>query len=157
MAPEKGDSLKARLVTLMRANDINLGKASGRLLLMLCKDNCMGFSLSGFNFSLVYRMVYHIGYGNAAGFMFNSGALGQYQQDSADFHAQKELKEGASSDEEEIFNSQEAGFNPITGMAEEGIPAGADMTEEEKEQEKQRLLELFEKLEKTGVMKVMPQ
>lgn len=106
---------------------------------------------------LVYRLVCHIGYGNAAGFMFNSGAMGQYQDDSAKFHAQTKLPDDASSDEEEIFSKQEAGFNPITGIAEEGIPAGADMTEEEKEQEKKRLLELFEKLEKTGVMKVLPQ
>lgn len=37
--PEKGDSLKARLIMLMRSNNVNLAKASGRLLLMLCKDN----------------------------------------------------------------------------------------------------------------------
>lgn len=118
-----------------------MASAVGKFLLTLCKDN-------------VYRLLYHIGYGNAAGFLFNFGLLGQYQVDLAAFHNVEKLPEGASSDEETIFQSQLDGINPITGQATTG-PQGSDMTEDEKEAEATRLMGLFKRLEDTGVMKVI--
>jgi len=104
-------------------------------------------------------MTYHVGYGNAAGFLFNTGRLADFHADAASL--QDSTNSAAdSSDEEEVHANRLAGFDPITGQAKtdaEGIPAGNDMTEEEKEAEKERLIRLFERLERTGVMTVMPQ
>lgn len=143
--PEEGDSVKAGLVRLLRSDDTNITAATGKLILTLC-------------FNKTYRMVFHVGYGNATGFLFNFGLLGQCQSSQAEFFQNEHLPEGASSDEEEMFNGHLEGINPVTGQAQLGglDPFGAEMTEEEKEAEYSRLADLFEKLEKTGVMKVIP-
>lgn len=99
--------------------------------------------------------MYHVGYGNSAGFLFNNGMLGKYQADIDALKCRDNLD--LSSDEDAMTNDQTAGINPVTGAEDsEMAPAGADMTEEEKEAERDRLIDLFERLEKTGVMKVMP-
>lgn len=142
--PEEGDSVKSGLIRLLRSSDTNITAATGKLILTLCSNK-------------VYRMVFHVGYGNAAGFLFNFGLLGQYQSSQAEFFQNQHLPEDASSDEELMFNDHLEGINPITGQV-QGEAAdmfGDDMTEEEKEAERERLADLFDKLEKTGVMKVI--
>ena len=58
-----------------------------------------------------------------------------------------------SSDECE-FDENEV-FNPVTGSIDSPQTAGDDMTEEEKIAESERLLELFERLERNGIIRVM--
>ena len=76
-----------------------------------------------------------IGYGNAAGFLYNKGIF-----------APPEVASTTSG--EQIDGS----INPITGMVDgpkEPIP---DMTDEEKEREAEKLFVLFDRLEKAGGM-----
>lgn len=77
-----------------------------------------------------------IGYGNAAGFLFNRGIL------SAPPTAENS---GAS-------DSLNPAVNPITGTLQQQRDAGPEMTDEEKEREAEKLFVLFERLEKTGAM-----
>lgn len=138
--PDAGDSLKAMLVRALRAPDAPLAQAAGKLLLVLVGDR-------------LCRLVYHVGYGSAAGFLFNHGLMGAYQQELRDLGV---AGAGASSDEEELARGGLAGIDPVTGLADAGAPAD-QMTEAEKEAESLRLLDLFERLERTGVMRVVPQ
>lgn len=77
-----------------------------------------------------------IGYGNAAGFLFNRGILSAPPASS-------------TSGIEEIPDGP---INPITGMVQREQPSGPEMTEEEKEREAEKLFVLFERLEKAGGM-----
>lgn len=79
-----------------------------------------------------------VGYGNAIGFLVNRGIAVEPPQGEAD--ASNKI------------------INPITGQyvdaeTQEG-PSLADMTDEEKEREAERLFVLFERLKKTGVIDV---
>lgn len=76
-----------------------------------------------------------IGYGNAAGFLFNKGVLSPPSATSTS---------GAS--------SVDSAVNPITGMIQQEAPPGPEMTDEEKEREAEKLFVLFERLEKAGGM-----
>lgn len=79
------------------------------------------------------NMSQYIGYGNCAGFL-----LSKDQSSIGDFKP-----------------VQDSTINPITGSVDHGSNAGlADMTEEEKEREAERLFVLFERLNATGVVKV---
>lgn len=77
-----------------------------------------------------------VGYGNAIGFLVNKGIPVEIPKD------EHNLPEN---------------INPITGQylsAEDSGPALADMTDEEKEREAEKLFVLFERLKKTGVVDV---
>ena len=88
------------------------------------------------------RFVKYTGYGNAAGLLATRGLLGgqrskctggQYSSDS-------------DSDTEE-YRQVKGRVNPVTGRVEEELPDPMEgMTEEEKEEEAQRLVMLFNKL-----------
>lgn len=77
-----------------------------------------------------------IGYGNAAGYLFNRGLLAPPPAESS----------GAAA----ASSSIAPGINPITGMVEHPRAPGPEMTEEEKEREAEKLFVLFERLEKSG-------
>lgn len=78
-----------------------------------------------------------LGYGNCAGFMFNKGIMAPPPA--------PESKDDEIPDDPDI--------NPITGS--KSKPAGpdplADMTEEEKEREAEKLFVLFDRLERLGM------
>jgi hypothetical protein len=80
-----------------------------------------------------------VGYGNAIGFLMNRNIPLQPPSTS------------------QSSNSNEREVNPITGQfldEENQGPSLADMTDEEKEREAERLFVLFERLKKTGVVDV---
>ncbi|TFK29316.1 hypothetical protein FA15DRAFT_664249 [Coprinopsis marcescibilis] len=78
-----------------------------------------------------------LGYGNVAGFLFNKGVL---SAPGADPNAPTTTSTGEA-------------INPITGTTiQPGSSSTADMTDEEKEREMEKLLVLFDRLEKTGAL-----
>jgi hypothetical protein len=78
-----------------------------------------------------------IGYGNAAGYLFNRGIL-----------SAPPPKTGDASGADTAFG---ADINPITGAKERDVDPGPEMTDEEKEREAEKLFVLFDRLEKTGM------
>jgi hypothetical protein len=80
-----------------------------------------------------------VGYGNVAGFLFNKGILSAPPPSSG-------------SNGQDLADSVDDDINPITGTRFKPKPALPEMTEEEKEQEVEKLLWLFDRLEKTGAI-----
>ena len=81
-------------------------------------------------------MSHQIGYGNAAGFLFNKGILSGPPEPSKD-----------------STETLDPSVNPITGMINRDEPKSLpEMSEEEKEREAEKLFVLFERLEKSGGM-----
>ena len=78
-----------------------------------------------------------VGYGNVAGFLFNKGVFNPPGQTST------------SSGADAPTTSSGVPINPITGITQK--PASLpEMTDEEKEQEAEKLFVLFDRLEKSG-------
>ena len=80
-----------------------------------------------------------IGYGNAAGYLFNRGILSA---------PPPSLTSGSGAADE----VGDPSINPITGMIQREVPQGPEMTDEEKEREAEKLFVLFDRLEKTGAI-----
>jgi hypothetical protein len=112
----------------LRTPHPDLVLSTGDMLMALVKGN-------------VARFIHGLGgYGRCAGYLhMRNIAVG------------KVVELGESSDEEYL---REHGFNDPSLPSPDGDSIG--MTEEEKEQEAERLLDLFERLEKTGVFKLAP-
>lgn len=110
------------------------------------------------SFYLVIRMIYHIGYGNAAGFLYESNLLGKINesQQPLDYIGIRN-QQYLSSDEEDMLQNNLNGINLITGEEHVDIPIGKEMTEDEKIQETEKVLEAMEKLEKLGFIKIFKQ
>lgn len=83
---------------------------------------------------LAQTLAAQIGFGNAAGFLYNKGMMGP-----------PPTRKSASGADNDGF-----GVNPITGMIQGELPPEPEMTEEEKEQEAEKLFVLFERLERAG-------
>ncbi|THH08026.1 hypothetical protein EW145_g2980 [Phellinidium pouzarii] len=77
-----------------------------------------------------------IGYGNAAGFLFNRGILSSPPPATLAGNT----------------DTANLSVNPITGMIYREQPSEPEMTDEEKEREAEKLFVLFERLEKSGGM-----
>jgi hypothetical protein len=87
-------------------------------------------------FNLATLLISQVGYGNVAGFLFNKGIV----------------TGPPSSGEGSGFADPEGPqINPITGAIQEER-ADIEMTEEEREQEAERLFVLFDRLERTGAV-----
>ncbi|GLB33335.1 putative guanine nucleotide exchange factor synembryn [Lyophyllum shimeji] len=99
-----------------------LKDAVGELLYAMCDSDAANLSAL-------------VGYGNVAGFLFHKGIL------------------SAPSTSKSTFNpsTSDAAINPITGTTVEPMPK-IEMTDEEKEQEMEKLFVLFDRLEKTGAI-----
>lgn len=83
------------------------------------------------------QFVAYVGYGNAAGFLYNKGIPSKFSKSNI-------------TEEEGDSN-----IDPITGTIKQEKPNPWEgMTDEEKERESERLFVLFDRLNKTGVMKV---
>ncbi|PJF20115.1 hypothetical protein PSACC_00070 [Paramicrosporidium saccamoebae] len=99
--------------------------------------------------TVVLRLLYHLGYGRIAGFLYAQDLL-----PSADILTQT-ADLGSSSDEEAVRKDGMSGIDPVTAQTIKNSHESNEMTETEKEEESKRLLELFDRLEKTGI-KVFP-
>ena len=108
-------------------------------------------SIEDFLFELVNRKVeryiYHLGYGVAAGLLFRLNLLNWT-------HSRETLRDRTSdmsSDEDDLARSE---FDPVTLRRFENEEKITPMTEEEKEIEAEKLMDLFGKLEQTGLFKI---
>ncbi|PFH52865.1 hypothetical protein AMATHDRAFT_73987 [Amanita thiersii Skay4041] len=80
-----------------------------------------------------------VGYGNVAGYLFNKGIMNAPPPNTRTTNVSLTTPSGAP-------------INPITGTMEKPKPDLPDMTEDEKEQEMEKLFVLFDRLEKTGAL-----
>jgi len=123
-----GESIRACLIRLMTNTLLgNSRETISTLLYKLCDSNANKF-------------VNQVGYGNAIGYLVNHQLMGELNN-TVDENAPKDKN-----------------INPITGQieSEEKEDPFKNMTDEEKEREAERLFVLFDRLNKTGVIKVMP-
>ncbi|KAG1186627.1 hypothetical protein G6F36_006028 [Rhizopus arrhizus] len=121
----QGHSLSAYLIKLMTSTMLPQTQAAVcETYFILCDEDANNFTKQ-------------VGYGNAIGYLVNKGIPVELPND-----------EQQQADEN---------INPITGQyisAEDAGPSLADMTDEEKEREAEKLFVLFERLKKTGVVDV---
>ncbi|TFY63361.1 hypothetical protein EVG20_g6348 [Dentipellis fragilis] len=129
-----GSALEARpdllgrcLRLLASVYHARLKDATGEMLFAICGSDAS-------------TLASQVGYGNVAGFLFNKGIMGAPPppQPAAGDAAPSETPSGVP-------------INPITGVAQDDRPT-VEMTEEEKEQEAERLFVLFDRLERTGAL-----
>ena len=131
-APELGDSLKARLIQNLTKGNQATKELLGNFFMALCNGN-------------VHRLIKHIGYGNAAGFLYSVGIFNP-----------TDIQDG-DNDSDTDSGNEDIDYNPITGKEWDKEPKKKpfeDMCEDEKEHKAHELLQLIHKLNKTGVMKM---
>ncbi|KAN0062404.1 hypothetical protein ACQY0O_005287 [Thecaphora frezii] len=131
---DKRLDLVGRLTRLMSSLMLTRSaRAAGEILLAVCNGEAQS-------------MTEAIGYGPCAGFLMNSGLASALPS----HHARASTSQGEAGEGRSI--------NPITGQfdpTEAELAADFDdMTEEEKEAEAEKLFVLFERLNRTGVVKV---
>jgi len=123
-----GESIRASLIRLMTNTLLgNSRETISTLLYTLCDNNANKF-------------VNQVGYGNAIGYLVNHQLMGELNN-TVDENAPKDQN-----------------INPITGQIEDEKKEDPfkNMTDEEKEREAEKLFVLFDRLNKTGVIKVTP-
>ncbi|KAM5222770.1 chaperone Ric-8A isoform 1-T1 [Hipposideros larvatus] len=133
--PEVGEMLRNKLVRLMTHLDTDVKRVAAEFLFVLCSES-------------VPRFVKYTGYGNAAGLLAARGLMaggrppGQYSED-----------EDTDTDE---YKEAKASINPVTGRVEEKPPNPmAGMTDEQKEHEAMRLVNMLDKLSRHRVIQPM--
>ncbi|EDL17960.1 synembryn-A [Mus musculus] len=133
--PEVGDLLRNKLVRLMTHLDTDVKRVAAEFLFVLCSES-------------VPRFIKYTGYGNAAGLLAARGLMaggrpeGQYSEDE-------------DTDTEE-YREAKASINPVTGRVEEKPPNPMEgMTEEQKEHEAMKLVNMFDKLSRHRVIQPM--
>ncbi|KAJ3119797.1 hypothetical protein HK098_005130 [Nowakowskiella sp. JEL0407] len=136
-ALDSGSALPNRMIKMMTSISLNtLKETVSELIFTLCDEDAS-------------KLIQYVGYGNCAGFLFQRGLLPQNTPTTSSSGMPATMGSMSTSDKRQI--------NPITG---EYVPDREEesewdkMTEEEKEREAERLFVLFEKLNKTGVIKV---
>ncbi|XP_073328501.1 chaperone Ric-8A [Pagrus major] len=133
--PEVGSALRNKLVRLMTHIDTDVKDCAAEFLFVLCKES-------------VSRFIKYTGYGNAAGLLAARGLL-RGGRDSGIY------SEDEDSDTEE-YKEAKAQINPITGVVEEEQPNPMEgMTEEQKEYEAMKLVDMFDKLSRTSLIQPM--
>lgn len=133
----RADLLGRCLRLLGSVHHARLKDATGEMLFAICDSN-REFTLSRTapqpnGRSAATTMSAQIGYGNAGGFLFNKGVMSAPTQPS---------------NSTLVTPSGEA-INPITGTIQRD-PIPCDMTDEEREQEAEKLMVLFDRLERSG-------
>uniref|UniRef100_A0AAY5ECW3 Synembryn n=1 Tax=Electrophorus electricus TaxID=8005 RepID=A0AAY5ECW3_ELEEL len=137
LRPEQGNALRNKLVRLMTHVDTDLKHCSAELLFVLCKEN-------------VSRFVKYTGFGNAAGLLAEQGFLWDHGPSS-----QIQYSSDSDSDTEEYRNVRDR-INPVTGQVEEPQPNPMEgMSEEEKEAEASRLVNMFNMLSRHKIIQPM--
>ncbi|KAI3371444.1 hypothetical protein L3Q82_024036 [Scortum barcoo] len=133
--PEIGTTVRNKLVRLMTHVDMGVKQTAAEFLFVLCKES-------------VDNLLKYTGYGNAAGLLVARGLL-------AGGRGETEYSEDEDSDTEE-YKSAKPFINPITGHVEEPMPNPIEeMTEEQKEYEAQKLVNMFDKLSRQNVIRPM--
>jgi len=131
--PEEGNSLKSRLVSLLTNTTGDISTMVAELLFVLCKEN-------------VGRLIKHTGYGNAAGLLARRGLMAGGRGKEAEYSEEEE------SDTEEYKENRHK-VNPVTGCEEKPGPSPLDgMSEEQKEYEAMQLVNLMDKMTRTGLI-----
>ncbi|XP_043091352.1 synembryn-A [Puntigrus tetrazona] len=137
MRPEQGSTLRSKLVRLMTHVDTDIKHCAAELLFVLCKEN-------------VSRFVKYTGYGNAAGLLAARGLL-----NGRGPSPQPQYSSDSDSDTEEYRQAKDR-INPVTGRVEEEQPDPMEgMTEEEKEAEALRLINMFNRLSRNKIIQPM--
>ncbi|TRY59956.1 hypothetical protein DNTS_017614 [Danionella cerebrum] len=137
LRPEQGNTLRGRLVRLMTHVDTDIKHCAADLLFVLCKEN-------------VGRFVKYTGYGNAAGLLAARGLLNGRGPST-----QVQYSSDSDSDTEE-YRQAKGRINPVTGRVEEEQPDPMEgMTEEEKEIEALRLINMFNRLSRDKIIQPM--
>ncbi|KAK0096210.1 hypothetical protein PV326_006101 [Microctonus aethiopoides] len=132
--PEEGTNLKAKLCKLLVSPSMELKNLVAEFMFVLCKEN-------------VGRMIKYTGYGNAAGMFANKGLLG-CKQPQTNYSSDSE-----ESDTEE-YTKYKDDINPVTGCYEEPKPNPLEgMTEEQKEYEAMKLVDLVNQLTNDGIVR----
>ncbi|RKP16067.1 hypothetical protein ROZALSC1DRAFT_31830 [Rozella allomycis CSF55] len=135
-----GDSLKALIVRALSSIQDVVKSNAGGLIYTLCKKN-------------VNRMNFHVGFGNAAGFLMENGLLSETQKPYS-------FSGDLSSDEEVILEEDKTGkvkaYDAISGTIKATVKEDPleGLTDEERKMEEEKLLDLMAKLEKTGMLKM---
>nr|NP_001165673.1 synembryn-A [Xenopus laevis]AAZ23806.1 synembryn [Xenopus laevis] len=133
--PEVGNTLRNKLVRLMTHVDTDVKHCAAEFLFVLCKEN-------------VSRFVKYTGYGNAAGLLAARGLLAGGRGEGC-------YSEDDDTDTEE-YREAKANINPVTGRVEEKQPNPMDgMTEEQKEYEAMKLVNMFDKLSREQIIQPM--
>jgi len=129
--PEVGDSYRAQLVRLLTSNSGDVAILIEEFIFILCKEN-------------VSRMVKYTGYGNAAGFLARKGfLLGGRGNEASTFSDDED-----TDDDDDLQN-----VNPLTGCVEQKRPNPLEgMSEEQKEYEAVKLINLMDKMNRSGVI-----
>ncbi|XP_068004579.1 synembryn-A [Melanerpes formicivorus] len=133
--PEVGSSLRNKLVRLMTHIDTDVKHCAAEFLFVLCKES-------------VSRFVKYTGYGNAAGLLAARGLMAGGREEG-------EYSEDEDTDTEE-YKEAKPNINPVTGRVEEKLPNPMEgMTEEQKEYEAMKLVNMFDKLSREQVIQPM--
>nr|XP_046250742.1 synembryn-A isoform X2 [Scatophagus argus] len=133
--PEVGSALRNKLVRLMTHIDTDVKDCAAEFIFVLCKES-------------VSRFIKYTGYGNAAGLLAARGLL-RGGRDSGIYSEDEDS-------ETEEYREAKAHINPITGVVEEEQPNPMEgMTEEQKEYEAMKLVDMFDKLSRTSVIQPM--
>ncbi|KAI4463718.1 synembryn [Holotrichia oblita] len=133
--PEQGDTIRNCLCRLLTSPITQVRDLAADFIFVLCKEN-------------VGRMIKYTGYGNAAGMFATRGLLNGENGETQNYSS-------ASEDSEtEEYNEYKHGINPVTGCYQEPKPSPtANMTEEQKEYEAMKLVELMDNLTRKGIVK----
>jgi len=130
--PEDGNTLKAKLVSLLTNTNGDISTMVAELLYVLCKEN-------------VGRLIKHTGYGNAAGLLARRGLM-------AGGKGAGDFSEDEESDTEEYLRERHK-INPVIGCVEEPVVSPLEgMSEEQKEYEAMQLVNLMDKMQRTGLI-----
>lgn len=133
--PEIGTTTRNKLVRLMTHVDMGVKQTAAEFLFVLCKES-------------VDNLLKYTGYGNAAGLLVARGLL-------AGGRGETQYSEEEDSDTEE-YKCAKPFINRITGHVEEPMPNPIEeMTEEQKEYEAQKLVNMFDKLSRQNVIRPM--
>ncbi|KAM8892357.1 chaperone Ric-8B isoform 2-T2 [Spinachia spinachia] len=133
--PEIGTTTRNKLVRLMTHVDMGVKQTAAEFLFVLCKES-------------VDNLLKYTGYGNAAGLLVARGLL-------AGGRGETQYSEDEDSDTDE-YKCAKPFINPITGHVEDPMPNPIEeMTEEQKEYEAQKLVNMFDKLSRQNVIRPM--
>ncbi|XP_075712188.1 chaperone Ric-8B [Rhinoderma darwinii] len=133
--PEVGTTVRNKLVRLMTHVDLGVKQIAAEFLFVLCKER-------------VDNLLKYTGYGNAAGLLAARGLLAGGRGD-------RWYSDDEDTDTEEYIKAK-PNINLITGHVEEPLPNPIDeMTEEQKEYEAMKLVNMFDKLSREDIIKPM--
>lgn len=132
--PEEGNELRNYLCRLQGSPDLVVRNLTYELLLVCCKKNQS-------------RLIKYFGYGNMAGLFANAGLMAGRKVETNEFSS-----EGEDSDTPE-YNDMRHAINPVVGCYVPPTPNPLDnMTEEQKEYEAEKLVNLVDQLHRGGII-----